>query len=464
MTIRIADHEWLSAPGDAPANARWEGRIDPAGVTTVAQIGFWPWGADAVQAAVAQVRLLDADGLLDSTALSDLSGEAVALELVELDGTYADAVPVARFVADRLVNNDDGRKTLLLRDAHDALDKIINDRTFAEAVAGLSGQRMPMSIGQVYNAPVLLTGSDGSVGWLGDAPQLVDLVRDRGDLMETGTWSMDTHQQQILLESPPLGPVTADLRSVGGGSLELCLREVMRRCGIAAWSSADAAAMTADTGYHDIGLYDAQARTGRSALVSILSTFGAWYWQDASGVLRLTRIVDPATLDVALELAAADLDGDVTYTTDTAPALTTRMAYRLNARPLRDSELVTDLVDVPPALRAQLGAPQEGIATADGAGSLPSEYRHALDADPYPSLFAYAADAQAEINRVVNLYQTVRRFWEVPVSGLQAQVAIPGQCCRLIYPRHGLGAGRKLLIRRVERSVSTGKFKLTLWG
>lgn len=461
-TIRLADHDWLTATSDSPANARFEGLIDASGITTIAQLGFWAWDGAAMQAGAAQVRLLDADGLLDDAALGDLSGEAVALELASLDGTYAAATPVARYVVDRLVLESDGRKTLNLRDAHDALDKTINNATFASDVPGLSGQRMPMVIGSVFNAPVLLTGSDGSVGWLADGPVSVGVLRDRGDPMETGTWALDTFAQQVLLEYPPVGPMTADLSSLGGASLDQALRQVMARAGITAWSVTDAQAISTAAGSPPIGLYASQQISARAAMAMMLSTFGAWYWQDASGVLRLSRIADPEGMTPALVLDAIDLEGDVTHTADTAPGLTTRMAYRLNARQMRDSEFVTDFVDVPADLRAALSAPQGGVVTATGAGTLPEEYRHALEADPYPSLFADDVGAQTEINRVVALYQTVRRNWIVQTRA--ATPPLPGQCCLLTYPRHGLESGRKLLVRRVEHNPATGQLKLTLWG
>lgn len=471
MTLRLADHDYLSASSDALANTRFEGLIDPSGVTTITQLGFWPWADGAAQAGVAQVRLLDAAGTLDAAALSDLSGQAVALQQVDLDGGLAAAVPVARYVADRLVVEGDGRKTLILLDAHDALDKIINPGVFEDGVAGLAGQTQPMSIGAVFNAPVLLTGSDGSVGWLADAPQAVAVLRDRADPMEAGTWSMDSYQQQVLLTSPPLGPMTSNLSSIAvvdgqpiPATLEQALREVTRRADITSWSSADAAAIDAATGYAGIGYYAGQPVTARTALAAMLATYGAWYWQDATGVLRIARIVDPNSLPVALELNGGELVDDVNCTTDTAPGLTTRMAYQRNARQMRESEYVTDLVDVPPAIRAQLSAPQGGIATAAMAWALPSEYRHALDAEPFPGLFWHHADAQSEIDRVVGLYLTVRRNWIVQLRGVPGLAPQPGQCCLLTYPRYGLAAGRKLLVRRVERNPATGDLKLTLWG
>jgi len=461
-TIRIADHDWLTAASDTPANTRFEGLIDASGITTIAQLGFWCWDGAAMQAGAAQVRLLDAEGLLDAAALGDLSGEAVALELATQDGTYAAAAPVARYVVDRLVVDSDGRKTLNLRDAHDLLDKTINNGAFASDVAGLAGQRMPMVIGSVFNAPVLLTGSDGSVGWLSDGPVNVGVLRDRGDPMEPGTWALDTYKQQVLLEYPPVGPMTADLTGLGGSSLDQCLRDVTARAGITAWSVTDAQAISTAAGSPPIGMYASQPVTARTAFALMLSTFGAWYWQDASGVLRLSRIADPDGMTPALVLEAIDLEGDVTYTTDTAPGLTTRMAYRANARPMRDTEFVTDFVDVPAELRAALSAPQGGVVTAAGAGTLPEEYRHALEAEPYPSLFADNVGAQTEISRVVALYQVVRRNWIVQTRA--DTPPLPGQCCLLTYPRHGLEGGRKLLVRRVEHNPATGQLKLTLWG
>ena len=469
--IRLADHDWLSAPTDTPANARFEGLIDPSGVTTIAQLGFWPWDAYPAQAAAAQVRLLDADGLLDVAAQADLSGQAVELLQAPLEGALASATPVARYVVDKLTVDSDSRKTLTLRDAHDDLDKTINPGTFADTVTGYAGQTQPLAIGAVFNAPVLLTGSDGSVGWLADAPQAVALLRDRGDPMEAGTYSMDAYDQQVLLVSPPLGPMTANLSSIASvdgepvpATLEQALRDVMRRAGISAWSSADAAAIDTATGYAGIGYYAAQQVDARQALAAILPSYGAWYWQDASGVLRISRIVDPAGLAVDFELDDVDLAEDLAPSTDTAAALSSRMSWRPNARPMRESEFVTDLVDVPHELRAQLSADYAGVVAAAGADTLPAEYRHALEAEPFPSRFWAEEDAQAEIDRVVGLYQAVRRFFNARLRGMPTLAPLPGQVCRLTYPRHGLEAGRKLLVRKVERNPVTGDLSLILWG
>ena len=62
-TTRLADDDWLSAPGDSPANARYEGLV-AEGVNLVQELSFWPWGGDPVsQTAAAECMVADAEGL-----------------------------------------------------------------------------------------------------------------------------------------------------------------------------------------------------------------------------------------------------------------------------------------------------------------------------------------------------------------------------------------------------------------
>lgn len=473
MTIRIADHDYLSAPTDSPANTRWEGLIDPSGVTLVAQLGAWYWGGEQPQqGAVAQVRLQDPAGLLDTAALDDLANAPVSIQQVDVDGALAGAQTLARLVVDKLIVESDGRKTLHLRDAHDGLDGTLNAQQFAAGVSGLEGKTQPMLIGAVANVPVLLTGSDGSVGWIADAPVELAVLRDRGDPMETGTYSMGSNNQQVLLQSPPIGPMTADASSIGvtGGepvpaTLEQALREVFRRLGVTAWSASDAAAIDAATGYAGIGYYAPDVRDGRRALQAILSTYGAWWYQDDTGVIRIARVVAPESHvgTLAFDLSAGDLAEDLTFTNDSAPNLTRRMAYRPNARIMSEGDFVTDLVDVPPSLRARLSSEYAGVVTS--AGGLPAEYAHAEQAPPFVSLFWREEDAQAEADRLAGLYGgTPRRLYKARVTGDATFAPLPGQIGRITYPRYGLSAGRKLLVRKVERNPATGECSCYLWG
>ncbi|KOQ67111.1 hypothetical protein [Stenotrophomonas maltophilia] len=467
-TTRLADDDWLSAPGDSPANARYEGLV-AEGVNLVQELSFWPWGGDPVsQTAAAECVVADAEGLLDDLALSGASGAAVRILQVNDGGMLADAAPVFRCVIDQIEVNDDGSKTLHLRDAHDYLGQTINRGVFLPNITSLAWKPQPVVIGAVASVPAAGANSDATAMFLADSPVHVNAVMDRGDLMEDGTFSMAPDGQQLLLKSPPVTPVVVDGSSIGPGMaparLEQAVGDVMARLGAGAWSAADCAAVDAATGYAGIGYYAGAAITGRDALNAMLPSYGVGCYQDPTGVLRFVQVVAPETYQgqPAFEISEADMASDLVGVPDDAPNLTRRMAYRPNAQALGASDLVTDVVDVPQSRRDELTGLYRGQVFA--AGALDAHYRRADAADPVISLFWHAADAQAEINRVVAMYERQRFFYQVAIRGDQDMAPLPGQIGRLTYSRYGLADGKPVLVRRVERNPATGDVVLTLWG
>ncbi len=467
-TTRLADDDWLSAPGDSPANARYEGLV-AEGVNLVQELSFWPWGGDPVsQTAAAECVVADAEGLLDDLALSGASGAAVRILQVDDGGMLADAAPVFRCVIDQIEVNDDGSKTLHLRDAHDYLGQTINRGVFLPNITSLAWKPQPVVIGAVASVPAAGANSDATAMFLADSPVHVNAVMDRGDLMEDGTFSMAPDGQQLLLKSPPVTPVVVDGSSIGPGMaparLEQAVGDVMARLSAGAWSAADCAAVDAATGYAGIGYYAGAAITGRDALNAMLPSYGVGCYQDPTGVLRFVQVVAPETYQgqPAFEISEADMASDLVGVPDDAPNLTRRMAYRPNAQALGASDLVTDVVDVPQSRRDELTGLYRGQVFA--AGALDAHYRRADAADPVISLFWHAADAQAEINRVVAMYQRQRFFYQVAIRGDQDMAPLPGQIGRLTYSRYGLADGKPVLVRRVERNPATGDVVLTLWG
>jgi len=465
---RLSDADWLTAPGDLPANARYEGLI-AEGVNLISEINFWPWGGNPVtQTSAAECVVLDADGLLDGLALSGASGMPVQIRSGSSAGMLADTAAVFRFTVDRIEINDDGSKTVHFRDAHDDLDETINRGVFLPNIAALAWKPQPLVIGAVASVPAMGANSDATAMFVADGLVYADAVMDRGDLMEPGTFSLSPDGQQLIMKSPPVTPVVADLSSVGPGqrpaTLQQAIADIMGRLGKTSWSAGDCAAVDAATGYAGVGYYAGNAITGREAMNAILPSYGAACYQDATGVLRFTRVVAPETFSgaPAFELTANDLAEDLLAVPDDAPNLTRRMAYRPNAQALAASDLVTDVVDVPQARRDEL----TGLFRAQvyGGGVLHQHYRRADAADPVLSLFWDAADAQSEIDRVVGMYRQQRFFYQVTVRGDQSLAPQPGQVGRLTYPRYGLEEGKAVLIRRVERNPATGDVVLTMWG
>lgn len=468
--VRVADEHWLSAHTDNPADTRYEGLLSAAGIDVIQSVGFWPWqDAAAPRGAAAALNIYDPNGLLDAL---EVDGEVrVRVSQGVSGGSLAAAADIGRFVLDGIEVTGDDWKRVRLRDAHDDLDEPLNPGVFLPNIPALAWQPQPVVIGAVCSVPLLAANSDGTVGFLSDAPlSSVSEVLDRGDALEVGTWSIAPGDQQLLLESPPVGPVVADVSSIGASmapaTLQQVLHRIYSRVRKSSWSSGDAGDIDASTGYDGIGYYiGGSVISCRQARDAILASYCASAWQDSTGLLRCTRLISPESIGPDLELSRAMLGGDLTWVYDNAPNLSRRMGYRPNAAPMASSDFVTDLVDVPMSRRIELMRPYRGLVFS--AVPMHGRYAAAERREPFQSLFYSQADAQAEIDYVCNLYAVERRFYswrgigdyDESLSALR-----PGQVVNVSYDRYGLASGRNMLVVSIQRNPSTKRMSLRLWG
>lgn len=230
-----------------------------------------------------------------------------------------------------------------------------------------------------------------------------------------------------------------------------------------AWSQADAEAIDTDSGYAGVGVYLAGGETVAQALDVALASYTACKWADAAGVLRFTRLVAPegagapvGTIDINA------MSGDLLPTMDTAPGLTTQMGVRRNWAALSDGDLVSASTNFPLAVRqSMLRQYQEVVSTAQ---PLSGAYRHALYAPPAASCFDQAADGQAEIDRIGEIYRVPRWFYAVAVE-LEALPGLDlGQAWTLVYPKYGLAAGKPVMVIDFEPDLLAGTANIILWG
>ena len=248
-------------------------------------------------------------------------------------------------------------------------------------------------------------------------------------------------------------------------TLEGFAREVLQtRGGLRSdqWSAADAAAIDTATGY-GLGFSATEPVSVGQALQAALVGFGACYWQDRAGVIRFTRLIDPASQTPTGTITQDSMLSDLAVSRDDAPGLTAQIAGRRNYTVLNDTDFVTDFVEVPLALRKTLGRRFRAIRTT--GVPFPSEYAHARGAtDPLETLIDEPESLQAEIDRVAALYQTVRYFYQldVPFEALSGYEL--GQTWTLEYPRYGLDAGKDCLIVAITEDHVNEIATLRLWG
>lgn len=244
-------------------------------------------------------------------------------------------------------------------------------------------------------------------------------------------------------------------------TLEQALREILSRANLGRWWQDDAWAIDAATGYAGVGLYaDDPALTARAAIQPVLDSYTASSYVGRAGRLRVERLRDPAAEAPALRLDAGDISAARTLP-DTAPGLSAAMGFRPNARVLGESDLVTDMVDLPMPTRRELVAEYRGIAYA--GPKLAARYAEAERAAPARSLFWDRADAQREINRIAALYSVERQFVFLEIEGRLDLRPMPGQVVEVDLPENGLLAKRLLVLGVTIDSVN-GDIQLRLWG
>jgi hypothetical protein len=243
-------------------------------------------------------------------------------------------------------------------------------------------------------------------------------------------------------------------------------REVLQtRGGLTAeqWSESDAEAIDTATGYVGLGFWTLDPVSVGQALQAALTGYTACYWQDGAGVIRFSRLLDPATQSAVGTITPDMMLSDLTVTPDNAPGLTAQMAGRRNWLVLDPTDFVTDFVDVPFAVRRELSRRFRAVRTT--GVPFPSEYAHARGAtDPVETLLDSPADLQAEIDRVASLYSTVRRFYQCSVAIEAIGAYQLGQVWELEYPRYGLQAGKNVLITAITEDRVNRTATLRLWG
>lgn len=208
-----------------------------------------------------------------------------------------------------------------------------------------------------------------------------------------------------------------------------------------------------------VGLYADQALTFRAALQQLLDSFSAWAWTDRFGVWHFGRLRDPIGTPV-LELTVDNLRS-VECRPDLAPGLTTRVFAVRNYSPTDEAAFAgsVSLND-----RRRWSQPYQVVASA--RGGVHPNYVHGEKAAPRPTLLQSSAGAAAEARFGADPYRAPRNFYpcvaELPLA--TARTLAPNDLVRVTFPRHGLAAGKKLLVLATDFAWSDRMVPLLLWG
>lgn len=194
---------------------------------------------------------------------------------------------------------------------------------------------------------------------------------------------------------------------------------------------------------------------------------------DHLGRARFRQTIAPETVDdgdLAMELQAFQIQWPVNVAIDRADGLTTSAGVRKNYYQYQDSDFVTDTnatTGISQALRWQFKRAAQFLLTS--TAPLNSFYDFANSADPLITLLDDVTQGQTEINRVNAFYEGTRAFYTLNLYSNEIDIQafaelLFGDVVRVIYPRYGLKAGKKLLVVDTTFKPADLSMQLVLWG
>jgi hypothetical protein len=427
----------------------------------------------------------NADATYDFLPLSyAIDGRPITIKIGRRDASYDEAFPLAKVTASGW-NIDTDSISIDLEDYSYKLEVPMQPNVYggtgaADGTADLTGKRKPLAFGNPLNiTPVFLVPSlliyqvhDGSM-------QSIDAVYDGGVPLTPGT----DYATYALLAAA----------SVASGSFATSLANGLLKLGVAATDE-----LTADVkgdktdGYivktadivrwalkHRTELVDPDdldvssfnmVNTTQPAPIdyfigsddsvtvgafvqNIMGGIGGWGGHRLDGLFEVRIFQAPTGAAVASFTRGDMLGGDIQR--QPLPADYTPPRYRWQVPYQRCWTVQTSgLAGAISSARKAFVAQDVRLATATSA-TIQTDHPFAQDRDPIQSYFALLTDAQAEADRLINLFKTTRAIYRmtVPRRGMRRDM---GDEIVVTHPRFDLSRGRSMIVVETKVSVTTG--------
>ena len=201
------------------------------------------------------------------------------------------------------------------------------------------------------------------------------------------------------------------------------------------WSASDLAAIDAAAGY-TFGRYFSEAPNAIDAIQEPLDSVCAGMFEDADGVIRFTRFIDPRLGTPTFDLTPAVVQRPISIKASNASYLTTRIGVRRNWSPHTDSDYVTDDVGVGIEERERLKRRSQFELSSTVTPS--GHYSAAIDAPIFDSLLDERAHGQTEIDRVNQMFSPQ------------------------VYPGGGVSTGKRLELKLIVLFDDIATFGVTM--
>lgn len=470
----FSDDGFVTAPDDTPANTYFEPRLVSALNFERQLFSGGRLSGRSVPGAGTLV-LNNADGGIDAMTALAFDGRRVRV-LLGGDGFEYDAFALIFDGTADAIEFDDESVTVRLRDLQSRFETGIDRASYGgtgglDGRAGLKDREKPLTFGRAFHVPAVLVEPATLTYQVHDGPiEDVDAVYDSGLALtkvagtpSAGQFAVTVADGTFVLGASAAGTITADVRGdKADGVYTETVAGLIRRLAETRSTApddivVDTTAFDAfDSAYSDpVGLWVAEAETLAEALDALADSLGAHYGFDRAGRLTIGR-VDPPTVSPVAEFDESQVLA-IERLAVARPVWRQGVEYRRYWQTL-DTGSVAGAVSE--EARADLA--EDVRVEADQDTTIRT--RHPLAAEgTATTLLTDSASAAAEASRLLSVFGADRVAFRVLLKTQPFALDL-GQTVRLDYPRHGLDAGRNLVVVGMIEDSSSNEITLDLWG
>lgn len=437
--IYAATTPFITRASDTPANQPFDGTLGGS-IRIDKSIAAGDSGYGGFSQSISEISLINSSGIYDDLASGiSLNGQEVICSVGEITGRdtvepYAAFAQFALLRAERMVISRQ-KVTVELRDPSLVLSEQLVQRSVygggggADGDPEITGKRRPYGDGTVFNAtPIQVIGAegvwqcnDGAVSsitgvkdggvYLTSAGNFASLALLRAATIDSGEYGTCNAEGYFRLGGASFKQVTVDFTGLRSTTADI-IRVIALAAGLSAAqidsSSFDALNIRqpAPVSYY---LDADSSQTAAEMFTSLMRGIGGWHGMNVLGQLQVQVFDAPDEIATAMYASdggdLADIDRVPLLTGLDPPPRRRRVAYARNYTTMTD--LFGEVSFDDPALAEYLKTPFKLAATSDmEAVAIVTNWPQAPDPDPTEAYFVHEIDAQAEAERLLELYSS----------------------------------------------------------
>ncbi|MDB5490364.1 MAG: hypothetical protein JWO78_213 [Micavibrio sp.] len=480
--VFLSDRGFITEPSDAPANQYFSARVENSFQMDISILTGTSFG-DQGQPSYGSITIQNGDGELDALQSYYWEGRPITIKTGSLDFRYGQFATILQGQCNSIDVTDD-QIIISITDNSLRLDQNLDVNLYKgtgglEGSSDLNGKPKPLTFGEVYNIEPVLVNAATLVYQVHDGSILsVDAVRDRGvaltlsgdvsDITASapppGGYYTQLSAGLIRLGSTPGGVITADVHGDNAGGYvntvgDIAQRIVKTRLGYRSLSSSEIDGGTFNTLSVEVGPCGAflpETVSGRVVLDSLIRPALGFWTFSRQGVMIAGIIDAPGTPIFTIGPDMID-DQGVELVANIPTAEIIKVGYRPSWTVQTPTDIASGATD---AIKTFVTEDYRYLSSKD----LSARAQNAqLVEQVVQTTLALQADAERLLTRMKRVYGQPRKLYRLTVYGLYFRLFV-GNTVNLTYPRHGLDAGKNMLVTRVADDAETNSTILELWG